>query len=282
MPTIQSNGAAIRYIREGSGDPVLLLHGLLFGADWWRPQLAALRDRFDVIAVDLRGHMGSETTEDQAGYDLWNQVEDVRGVMAGLGVDSAHIVGLSMGGMIAMRLALRHPRAVRSLVLMDTSAAGEEPEKVERYDAMGQVVEAGQFESVLPALPPIFLADDFILEHRDVVDGWLERLAGSNHAGLVRALRGVNSRDDITPRLGEISVPTLVIHGEADVAVPLDRARTLAERIPGARLELVSGAHQSNVDRPEETSRLIRDFLLWNGPGAVRMIEDKAGDRVST
>lgn len=261
MPTVQGNGVGLNYIREGSGPAVLLVHGYLFGADWWRPQIDALRDRFDVVAVDLRGHFGSETTED--GYDLWNQAEDMRAVIDALDLGPVHLVGLSMGGMIGMRLALRHPALVRSLVLMDTSAAPEDEKRVERYEAMMEVVAAGEMGRVLPALPPIFLADDFIIEERAQVDEWLARVAAADHLGLVRALDAINKRDDISHRLPEIGVPTLVIHGEDDVSIPVERAEQLAAGIPGARLELVSGAHQSNVDRPAETSRLIRDFLLY-------------------
>lgn len=260
MPTVTVNGVRLNYVREGAGPAVLLIHGYLFGADWWRPQIDALRDRFEVVALDLRGHFGSEATV--GGYDLWNQAEDVRGLIEALGLGPAHLVGLSMGGMIGMRLALRHPTLIRSLVLMDTSAAPEDEERIERYEGMMQVVAAGHMEAVLPALPPIFLADDFILEQRDQVDRWLARVAAADHMGLVRALDAINKRDDISHRLAEIRVPTLVIHGEEDVSIPVDRARQLADGITGARLALVSGAHQSNVDRPEETSRLIRDFLL--------------------
>jgi len=260
MPTIETNGVRIRYLREGSGEPVLLLHGYIFGADWWRPQIEALRERFDVVAIDLRGQMESETTE--GGYDLWNQAEDVNGVIEHLGIAPAHCVGLSMGGMIAMRLALSHPAAVRSLVLMDTSAGAEDPDKAERYEGMAQVVEAGDLGAVIPALPPIFLVDDFVVEHRDQVDEWLRRVEAADHIGLVHTIRAINTRDDITGRLGEIRVPTLVIHGEEDVAIPMERAEQLAAGIPGATLRTVSGAHQSNVDRPDETGGMIREFLV--------------------
>jgi len=260
MPMIESNGVRLRYIREGSGDPLLLLHGYMFGADWWRPQIDALRDRFDVVAVDLRGQMGSETTSD--GYDLWNQAEDVHGVLGQLDMAPAHCVGLSMGGMIGLRLALRHPDDLRSLVLMDTSAAPEDPDRAERYEGMAEVAMAGELPAVIPGLPPIFLADDFILEHREDVDDWLRRVEAADHLGLVRTIRAINSRDDVSDRLGEIRVPALVIHGEQDVAIPMERAEQLAAGIPGARLRTVDGAHQSNVDRPEETSRMIREFLL--------------------
>ena len=258
--TITANGARLRYLREGAGDPVLLIHGYLFGADSWRPQIDTLRDRFDVIAPDLRGQFGSETTPD--GYDLWSQTEDAKAVIDALGVAPVHVVGLSMGGMIGLRLALRHPEAVRSLVLMDTTAGPENPELVERYEAMAEVVEAGDLEAVAPGLPPVFLADDFVAEHADEVDAWLDRVRAADPIGFVHALRALNGRDDITSRLGEIGVPALVIHGEEDVAIPVDRGRELASGIRGARLDLVSGGHQSNVDRPAETSRLIRDFLL--------------------
>ena len=268
MPTITTNGIWMRYLQEGSGEPVLLAHGYLFGADWWRPQIDALSSRYQVVAPDLRGQMDTETSPDQESFDLWNQAEDLHGLIAELGIAPVHFVGLSMGGMIGIRLALRHPGDIRSLVLMDTSAHPEDPEKVERYEAMLTVVEAGQIAAVTPALPPIFLADDFIADHPAEVDAWLQRAIAADPMGLVRALRAVDGRDDVSPRLGEITVPTLVIHGTDDVAIPMERAEQLAAGIPGARLETVSGGHQSNVDRPAETSALISAFLAQVPAGA--------------
>lgn len=259
MSTVVVNGVRLRYVREGAGDPVLLLHGFLFGADSWRPQIDSLRDDFDVIAVDLRGQFGSETTAD--GYDLWNQARDVQEFIGALGLPPVHVVGLSMGGMIAMRLAMQSP-AVRSLVLMDTSAWPENPELAERYEAMAQVVESGDLEAVAPALPTVFLADDFVAAHGDEVEAWLDRVRAADPMGFVHALRALNTRDDISRRLGEIMVPTLVIHGDQDVAIPVELAFELADSIDGARVETTSGGHQSNVDRPDVTSRYIRDFLL--------------------
>lgn len=260
MSTVVVNGVRLRYIREGAGDPVLLLPGYLFGADSWRPQIDALRDDFDVIAVDLRGQFGSETTAD--GYDLWNQARDVKELIDALGLPPLHVVGLSMGGMIAMRLAIRYPAAVRSLVLMDTSAWPEDSELAERYEAMAQVVESGHLEAVVPALPTVFLADDFIAAHGDEVDAWLNRVRDADPIGFVHALRALNTRDDISARLFQIMVPTLVIHGDNDVAIPVGLGADLADAIDEARFECTSGGHQSNVDRPDVTSRFIRDFLL--------------------
>ena len=268
MPAVTTNGVTLHYTREGAGEQVLLVHGYLFGARWWRPQIDWLAGHFEVTAVDLRGHMDSETPDDDAGYDLWNQAEDLHGLIGALRLRPVHYVGLSMGGMIGMRLALSHPEDIRSLVLLDTSADPEDPEKAERYAAMRQVVASGELAAVTPALPPIFFVDDFITEHADIVDDWLARLVASNHMGVVRSGQAIDGRDDISGRLGEIGVPTLVIHGSEDVAIPVDRAERIAHGIPGARLEVIHAGHQSNVDRPEETSRLIRDFLvaLSTGP----------------
>ena len=261
MPKVRANGVELNYIREGQGEPVVLAHGYLFGADYWRPQIDALKADYDVIAADFRGQMGSETTEDQADYDLWNQAEDMYDFLQQLGVGPVHWVGLSMGGFIGMRLYLKHPEVIRSFVLMDTQARPEKPENIERYDAMLSIVEAGQLEAVLPALPVTFFCDDFIRDHGDQVEAWQQRLLTVNPMGVVRALRAIDARDDISDRLGEIKVPTLVIHGTEDIAIDMDRAEALAAGIPGARLETVPAGHQSNVDQPELTARLIKDWL---------------------
>jgi 3-oxoadipate enol-lactonase len=262
MPRLKTNGVELYYERVGSGEPLLLVHGLLFSAESWRDQLDALSADYDCVAVDLRGQHRSQATEDPAGYDLWNQAEDLHGLVLELGLAPVHYAGLSMGGMIGMRLALTHPEDLRDMVLLDTSAEGEEPEKAERYAAMRHVMRKGELEAVLPALPPVFFADRYVAAHGERVEAWFESLRQGSAEGFALASQLVDERDDISARLAEISVPTLVIHGTEDVPIPVERARALADGIPGARLELVEGAgHQSNMDHPEEITRLLRDWL---------------------
>ncbi|MBV8527693.1 MAG: alpha/beta fold hydrolase [Candidatus Dormibacteraeota bacterium] len=231
MSSVVVNGVRLRYIREGSGEPVLLLPGYLFGADSWRPQINALRDDFDVIAVDLRGQFGSETTAD--GYDLWNQARDIHEFIQALGLQSVHLVGLSQGGMIGLRLAVRYGLPVRSLVLMDTTAGAEDPELAARYEAMAQVAEEDGLEGVISAMPPIFLADDFIAEHGEEVDAWLERVRSADPMGFVHALRALNAREDISALLYEIGVPTLVIHESRTSPSPSTVRSSLPTRSKG-------------------------------------------------
>ena len=273
VATVQTNGAQLYYERRGQGEPLLLVHGLLFSAESWRDQLDSLSDLYDVIAVDLRGQHRSQTTDDLADYDLWNQAEDIHGLIAALGVAPVHYAGLSMGGMIGMRLAIRHPEDLRDLVLLDTSARCEDPEKVERYEAMRQVMKIGEIDRVLPALPPVFFADAYVAEHPERVEAWFETLRQGRADGFEMASRAVDYRDDIADQVQQVRLPTLVIHGREDVPIPMAEAELIAATIPGARLEVVEGAgHQSNMDHPEEVTRLIRDFLAAR-PGVVPAAE---------
>ncbi|GAC1332576.1 MAG: alpha/beta hydrolase [Candidatus Dormibacteria bacterium] len=262
MPTLKSNGVDLYYERAGHGEPVLMVHGLLFSAESWRGQLDALAADYDCIAVDLRGQHRSEAPGDPAGYDLWNQAEDIHGLIQEMEIAPVHYAGLSMGGMIGMRLALKHPRDLRDLALLDTSAGVDEPDKLERYAAMRHVMRQGHLEAVLPALPPVFFADAFVAEHGDRVEAWFDSLRRGDQEGFALASQAVDERDDISGRLGEIGVPTLVVHGTEDVPIPVERGQELAAAIPGARLELVAGAgHQSNMDHPDEVTELLRGWF---------------------
>jgi len=273
VATIQTNGAQLYYERKGQGEPLLLVHGLLFSAESWRDQLDSLSELYDVIAVDLRGQHRSQTTGDLADYDLWNQVEDIHGLISELGIAPVHYAGLSMGGMIGMRLAIRHPEDLRELILLDTSARGEDPDKIERYEAMRQVIKNGEIDRVLPALPPVFFADAYVTDHPERVEAWFASLRHGNSDGFEMASRAVDYRDDIADQIEKIRLPALVIHGREDVPIPLAEGELIAARIRGARLEVVEGAgHQSNMDHPDEVTRLIRDFL-----GAQRAAATAAG-----
>jgi 3-oxoadipate enol-lactonase len=270
MPTVKTNGIDMYYERKGAGEPLLMVPGLLFGAEHWRPQMDALAPGYDVIAVDLRGQYHTTTTDDQAEYDMWNQAEDVHGLIQALGIAPTHFVGLSMGGFLGMRIALKHPEDLRDLVLIDTQSHTEDPEKVAQYDAFRKLYLEGVMEPLRAAMPLTFFCDDFIANHRDQVEAWLDNLMAGNREGTVHTSQAVDDRDDITHRLGEIKLPTLVAHGTEDVPIEIEKAEKMAALIPGARFTRIEGAgHQSNVDHPEEVSTLIAEFLAEVKTGAT-------------
>lgn len=262
MPTITTNGVDLHCERQGSGDPVLLVHGLLYSGESWDAQVAALAPDFTVHTVDLRGQRRSQTTADQAGYDLWNQAEDVYGLIRALGIEGCHYAGLSMGGMIGMRMLLRHPGAVRSLALVDTSADPEPDAGRDITEAFATTLESGYLEEIIPTMPAIWYGDEFVEAHPETVALWADRWRASDQDGLARACRGVCRRDDISDRVGAIDVPTTVIHGTADVPIEPHHAERLAALIPGAELRWVEGAgHMSCIDHPDEVSALLREHL---------------------
>src|ERR1700694_6316061 len=102
MPTVKTKAFDMYYERKGAGEPLLLVPGLLLGAEHWRPQMDALAPEYDVIAVDLRGQYHTTASDDQADYDLWNQAEDVHGLIQALGIATTHFAGLTMDGFIAL------------------------------------------------------------------------------------------------------------------------------------------------------------------------------------
>jgi pimeloyl-ACP methyl ester carboxylesterase len=175
-----------------------------------------------------------------------------------------------MGGMIGMRLALKHPELLRSLTLIDTTSRAEDSFKVEIYNVTRQMVADGEFDRVAEVLPQSFFCDEFIRDRPDQVRAWIDSLRNGDLGGFMRAFRGVDDRDDVTDRLGEINLPALVIHGSEDAAIELFKGEELAARIPGARFEVIEGAgHQSNVDHPQDVARLVKDFLSSVRSGAT-------------
>jgi 3-oxoadipate enol-lactonase len=261
MPTITTNGVELYYDREGQGEPVLLVHGYMFGGDYWRPQIDALKSEYDVINVDLRGQGRSQTTTDLADYDLWNQVEDVFGLIDQLGIAPVHWVGLSMGGFIGMRMALKHPEVLRDLVLINTTDLPEVDEKKEIYTAFRQVARDGGLDQVAEALPVTFFKQSYIDGQPDKVQAWIDGCLAANTEGLLLASEGIDIREDISDRTPSINLPTLVIHGTEDVAIDPERGEALAARIPGARLEMIDAGHQSNVDTPDAVTHLLQGWL---------------------
>ena len=261
MATVQTNGIEMYYERSGAGEKVLLVHGLFFGAEYWRPQRAALDADFDVTAPDLRGQHNSEAPDDQGSYDLWNQAEDVHGLITALDLAPVHYVGLSMGGMIGMRLYTKHPEVFKSLTLIDTTARPEDDFKIQQYGAFRHMARTGQFDALRPVAPVSFFNDAYIQSRPTDVEHWLDQVeAGVD--GFMHAFEAVDSRDDIRDRIGVINVPTLVIHGTEDIAIEPEKGKELADLIPGAKLEMIEGAaHQSNVDSADEVSRLLKEWL---------------------
>ena len=248
----------------GSGETILFLHGFLFDGRQYEAQVDALRDRYRCVTLDFRGQGRSAPAG--GGYLVEQHTSDVLAVIRRLDIAPVHLVGLSMGGFVGLRIAAREPELLRSLTLLNTSAAAHARTKFPKQLALGAVA---RFTGV--SLPVIrsgveaemygeaFRSDPIRAAEREV---WRQRWAQADRASLVRTLLGFMIRPDVRDELNEVTVPTLVIAGGADASLPPRYSREIHSLIAGSRyVELPDIGHSSPVEDPEGVTRAMREFL---------------------
>ncbi|HVW40222.1 MAG TPA: alpha/beta hydrolase [Amycolatopsis sp.] len=239
----------------GDGPLVVFSHGFLMNHTMFAPQVEALRDAYRVVTYDERAH---GEVEPEGRWSYWDLADDVLAILDHLGVERAVLAGMSQGGFLSMRAALRAPERVRALVLMDTQAGVEDPEVLPLFEAM-----TADWEANGPAQGTLDYAATAILGPGADEEAWKSLWAMRPNHWATPAAHPLLTRDDITERLGEIGCPTLVIHGEADASIPVEAAQVLVDRIPKAHpLMLIPGAgHAANLTHPQIANPAIRSFL---------------------
>lgn len=263
MPMVDVNGTTL-YVEDsgGSGEPVVFSHGLLFDTRVFDSQVMALRGRHRCIAYDHRGQ-GRSAVPDDRSIAIDTLTDDAIALIEDRDVAPCHFVGLSMGGFVGMRVALRRPELLRSLVLIDTSARAQDPSEVPRYNLLKNVARLFGTRVVAGRLMPIFFGPEFRSAAARAGERkmWRRQL-GSRKRSVYRAVNGVMEREPILDGIGAIDVPTLVIHGEEDAALDPDEGRLIAQTIPGARLEIIADAgHTPTVERPADVDAALERFL---------------------
>ena len=257
-----SNGTVRLWWDEaGAGDPVLLIMGFSYPAEMWHRVWPAMTDEFRVIRFDNRGIGQSDAPKGP--YSIADMADDAVAVLDAAGVQRAHVYGASMGGGIAQEVALRHPERVASLVLGCTAAPDRPtgaPPKLAR---------------ILRVIPPKLLLrlrsirgygsempKEAMEADRKVLLS--TRITSRGLIGQAYAIAAYHSKD----RLAQITVPTLVLHGDQDKTVPLALGEALAAGIPGARLEVIAGAghnYITSIDCP--ANKFVKEF--WESQPAL-------------
>ena len=257
------NGAGIYYEDAGSGpETIVFAHGLLCNTHLFDHQVAALKDRYRCIAFDFRGQGQSEVTK--TGYDMDTLTEDAAGLIRALNAGPCHFLGLSMGGFVAMRLALRHPELVRSLMLLSTSADEEPHEHLFRYKLMGFIARWISMRLVAGKVKDIMFGKKFMNDPAREAEReeWRQRLLSNHRVGATRAARGVLTRLPVYDQIDKIHVPTLIIVGEEDIATTPEKARRVHERIAGSKMVVIPGAgHTVTVEEPAAVNDALTSFL---------------------
>jgi 3-oxoadipate enol-lactonase len=260
MPALAiDDGPRIAYDDTGGDRPALVFsHGILMDRSMFEPQVAALGAEYRCVSWDQRGH--GDTTAPPGPYSYWDSARDLLALLDHLDIATAVLAGMSQGGFVSLRATLLDPDRTRALVLLDTQAGTELPGAGEAYLELAETAHDSGLSDQLAG----YVAALVIGQEDRCWEPWLTkwRERGVDDAAL-EAVRTLTTRDDITARLGDIRCPALVVHGDADASIPLDRAGALADGLPGAAgVTVVPGAgHAANLTHPVEVNRVIREFL---------------------
>jgi len=242
MSEVTVNGAALFYEEMGAGeDTVVFSHSYLVDSTHFAPQMKALSDRYRCIAFDHRGHGRSQVTE--GGYDMENLYTDGVAFIEALQCAPCHFVWLSTGGFIGMRIGIRRPNLLKSLILMDTSADPEPAENVKLYKLLMVIVRWLGWWPAIGKVMPLFFTEKFLRdpERQDEVKQWKRHImAGDKKAG-IQFGKGIFSRAGVYDELSTISVPTLVVVVSTIWPHLLPRHSGLRRRSPGPGLSSSRG-----------------------------------------
>jgi 3-oxoadipate enol-lactonase len=261
VPTLDIDGTDIYYERRGAGEPLLLLQGLGGNSlHWGEGFLSALEDTFELVLYDHRGAgrsgplAGEITTAALAG--------DAVALLDALGVGAAHLVGISMGGMVAQELALAHPERVRTMTLGCTFPGGPEARITDMavVAMLAEAVLSGDDERARRAGYDVMIAPEHAADPANyAIYAEVAAQYPASIPVLMAQLEAVGGHD-ASGRLAGIRAPTLVIHGTADRLLDSVNGELLARLIPGARLELLDGAgHLFFWEQPERSAQLVRE-----------------------
>src|SRR5262245_58858147 len=264
MPTTTVRDVELYYEEHGQGDPLLCIMGFATDSTAWLLQTPAFAERYRTIVFDNRGV--GRSSKPTGAYTIHGMADDAAALLDHLKIDRAHVLGLSMGGMIAQELALRHPDRVRKLVLAATfpepDAASEEKRKVVFTQMGGTITQDGEMKIDVAAmnpldffqhLLPLVFTPSFI---QTELPKLMQMFSGALQYGFsieaimgqMQAIRGHKTTD----RLATIKAPTMVLTGDADRLISPANSAVLARSIPGARLvEIPGGSHAFNVEMPD-------------------------------
>jgi pimeloyl-ACP methyl ester carboxylesterase len=261
VPFSNARGFKTHYVEEGHGPSVVFAHGFLFDHAMFAAQFEELPEKYRCIARDMRGHGRSECPDGP--WSMQDMVVDLIRFIEDVDAAPCHMVGMSIGGMIAVRVALQREDLVRSLVMIDSTAGAEDPGAAEAYAAYQARAdrEDGIDEDFARETMGFFFSQTFMEQHPDVIDIQVGRATSAPTIAVVEGLRALIHRDSVVDRLNEIRVPALAIHGEADLTIPISNAEEFAAGV-GAELVRVPGAgHTTPLEAPDVVNEALTRFL---------------------
>lgn len=251
MQTINVNGIRLAYERRGKGTPLVLLHGYPLDHHLWDDIAPLLENTFDVIIPDLRG-FGESSTVDSF-YAMEDIASDIAALLDHLGIQKTAIVGHSMGGYVALAFARLYPERVSGLGLVSSQVLADSPDRKEgRYKSAAEVADKG-IASVVETMTPKFTSDTRLQAFAR------QSMEQQQPAAYIGALKAMAERVDSTPLLLKLNVPVVIVHGDADQLIPIDRGREVKAALPNAYfVEIRSAGHMPMMEAPQKTAEALK------------------------
>ncbi len=251
METITVNDIRLAYERRGTGSPLVLLHGYPLDHHLWDDVAPLLVDTFDLIIPDLRG-FGESSTVDSF-YTVEDIASDIAALLDHLEIQKAAITGHSMGGYVALAFARLYPQRVNGLGLVSSQVLADAPDRKEgRYKSAAEVADKG-IGSVVATMVPKFTSNPKLQEFAR------ESMEKQQPAAYIGALKAMAERVDSTPLLSSLDVPVVLVHGDADQLIPIDRAREVKAVLPHAYLvEIPRAGHMPMMEDKERTTEALK------------------------
>jgi 3-oxoadipate enol-lactonase len=264
VATVAASGGQLHYQRGGAGEPLLLIQGMSgTHVSWGRPFRDLLEDGFDCVAFDNRGIGLSSAVEDP--FTIAEMATDTLELLDALEIESAHVVGISMGGMIAQELALAHPGRLRSLTLGCTYCGGPGSQLMDPVDFQGlaEAMASGDRDRVYRAMWDLNFSPRFRAEESRYEE--FAEMAGAMPVArrIVELQMQAIFAHDTSARLPGLTVPTLVVHGTEDRVLPVANGRQIASLLPDPEVEIVDEVgHLFWWEEPQRSAKMIRRHAL--------------------
>lgn len=251
------------YTDVGEGpETILFSHGLLYDTAMWSHQIEYFKDRYRCIAYDSRGHGRSPIT--QTGYDMDTIADDAIALIEKLDIGPCHFVGLSMGGFVGLRLAMRRPDLLKSLTLLDTSAEREPRPRVYLLKVLNFIGRWTGFRFVMGMMMPGMFGKDFMSNpvRKEEREFWANRLSNTDRTGMFKASYAVLDRESVVDEIDGIKLPTLIMYGEEDVVTDRSKSERMNREIAGSTFKVIAGSgHMSAIEKPEIVNAAIEELL---------------------
>lgn len=247
------------YSIEGNGPALFMVHGIGARRSTWKDLVSHLAQWFTCISYDLRGH--GESPIPAMPFSLDDLVDDLEALREKLGINRAHVIGISLGGMIGPAYARAHPERIISLGLLST-AAGRTPDDRAKVMAVIAAMEEKGIEPVLDTLVERWYTDEFIAARPDAIQARIKQVLDTP-ADVFLNVFHIYAETEMAPWLDQIAVPSLVLTGELDGGCSPRLNRLIADKLPNSQLVILKGLkHSILIEAPDRVATPVQEFLL--------------------